>query len=93
MPHDTATAAWIHQTGFDSQNLYKFFASVDAEFSLRDDLDWEMGGATSDHLDKFLERAAKKVQLRNEAEEILQTVDMNEKNDKAAEKKKDDQAK
>jgi hypothetical protein len=93
MPHDTATAAWIHQTGFDTQNLYKFFASVDAEFSLRDDLDWEMGGATSDHLDKFLEWAAKNVQLRNDAEEILPAVDMNQKNDKASERRKDDQAK
>jgi hypothetical protein len=93
MPHETATAAWIHQTGFDTRNLYKLFASIDAEFRLRDDLDWEMGGATSDHLDKFLELAAKNGQLRNDAEEILPAIDMNEKNDKAAEKKRDDQTK
>ena len=93
MPHDTATADWIHQTGFGTQNLYKFFASIHAEFRLRDDLDWEMGGATSDHLDKFLEWAAKNLQLRTDAEEILPAIDTNEKNDKAAEKKKDNKDK
>ena len=93
MPHDTATAAWIHETGFDTRNLYKFFASLHAEFRLRDDLDWEMGGATSDHLDKFLEWAAKNVQLHTDAEEILPAIDMNAKNDEAAEKKKDDKDK
>ena len=55
MPHDAATAGWIHQTGFDTKNLYKFFAALHAEFEQRDDLDWEMGGATADKLDKFLE--------------------------------------
>jgi hypothetical protein len=76
MPHDAATAAWIHQTGFDTKNLYKFFAALDAEFEQRDDLDWEMGGATADKLDKFLEWMTKSAKLSKDSEELLPSVDI-----------------
>jgi hypothetical protein len=75
MPHDVATAAWIHQTGFDTKNLYKFFASLHAEFELRDDLDWEMGGAAADKLDKFLQWMTKSAKPSKDSEELLPSID------------------
>lgn len=93
MPHEEATAAWIHQTGFDTNNLYKFFASLHAEFRLRDDLDWELGGASSDQLDKFLQWSSKSSKLQSDSEEILPAIDMNAKDEKSPDTKKDNKKK
>jgi hypothetical protein len=60
---------------------------------LRDDLDWEMGGATSDHLDKFLQWASKNVQLRGDSEEVFPSIDMNAKDEKSTGKKDDNKEK
>lgn len=79
MPHDDATAAWIQRTGFDTKNLYAFFAAIHAEFRLRDDLDWELGGDTSDKLDKFLQWASKATQRHSDAKEVAPAIDMDAK--------------
>jgi len=88
MPQEAATAAWVHQTGFDSQNLYKLFAALHAEFELRDDLDWEIGGATADHLDKFLQWASKSAQLPRDSEDLLPSIDMDSATDHIKPEKK-----
>lgn len=75
MPQEATTAAWVHQTGFDTQNLYKFFASLHTEFALRDDLDWEMGGATADHLDKFLQWMSKSAKVAPDPDVLLPSID------------------
>jgi hypothetical protein len=86
MPREQTTAAWIHQTGFDTKNLYAFFQSLHAEFRLRDDLDWKLGGDTAQHLDKFLEWASKATP-HTESEEISPAIDMSVKDEKTPAKK------
>lgn len=79
MPKDAETAVFVHQAGFDTPNLYKLFETIHAEFELRDDLDWELGGTTADRLDKFLQWATKLPKVSQDPEEVMPTIDTTEK--------------
>ena len=87
-PVQPATAVWVHQTGFDTQNLYKLYASLHAEFELRDDLDWELGGPMADKLDKFLQWANKSAKPLPNTDEVLPAIDMNAPSDQSKDGKK-----
>jgi len=90
MPKDAETAAFVHQTGFDTQNLDKLFTALHAEFRLRDDLDWELGGATAERLDRFLQWESKVTKPPQDAEEVMPAIGMDTKSEKSTPTKKDD---
>lgn len=78
MPKDPATAEWLRRGGFDTAKLDKLFQSLRAEFELRDDLDWELGGSTSDRLDKFLQSTSNPRKVVSNSDDILPAIDMNQ---------------
>jgi hypothetical protein len=61
MARDPAMASWARQAGFQTGKLDELFQTLGSKFEQRDDLDWLLGGATSDRLDKFLQLAGKSV--------------------------------
>ena len=75
MPRNPEMAAWEQQAGFQTARLDALFQSLREEFLLRDDLDWELGGATSERLDKFLQMAAKTMKPSRNPEDFMPAID------------------
>jgi hypothetical protein len=79
MPQDPALATWARQVGFQTDRLDELYQKLRAEFELRDDLDWEMGGATSERLDKFLQLIGKSLKAAPDRDDLMPAIDMDAK--------------
>jgi hypothetical protein len=75
MPRNSEMAAWEQQPGFQTATLDELFQSLRDEFLLRDDLDWQLGGTTSERLDKFLEMAAKAAKPSRNPDDFMPAID------------------
>jgi hypothetical protein len=75
MPRNPEMAAWEQQAGFHTAKLDALFQSLRGEFLLRDVLDWELGGATSERLDKFLQMAGKATKPSRSPDDFMPAID------------------